>query len=476
MRAHVDRPTPRPAPPARRAASARRPSSRARARCSSGPTARAAATRARAAGPRSSSRPDGADRSSSPAASRTRRTTAWSSPPRSRGCAPCPAGGRACVVTDSRLMIDSMTRWLAGWKRKGWRTAGGDPVKNQDLVRALDAELARHAEVRWHWVRGHETGEGHGHKALNDRADRLAVAASTACSVRGMRLRDALRHDPGGPSFAGLEPDATPKAPGGERRTMANSSSAASSSRDLQERLYAEAAHPAGTARVLLVLQGMDTSGKGGASRHASGWSTRRACASPRSRRRPRRSCAHHFLWRIRRALPAPGHDRRLRPLALRGRPDRAGAAPGPGRRDRAPLRRDQRLRGRARRRGRRDRQVLPAHLPRSSGSGCWRGSTTRPSTGSSTRATSTSASAGPTTRTPTQLALERCSTEHAPWYVVPADRKWYRNWAVGRLLMETLRELDPQYPRPDLDVEGLERRLAPRRRRRRGAGDAGAV
>jgi ribonuclease HI len=91
-----------------------------------------------------------------------------------------PDGGRACVVTDSRLMIDSMTRWLAGWKRKDWRTAGGDPVKNQDLVRALDEELARHAEVRWHWVRGHETGEAHAHKALNDRADRLAVAASHA--------------------------------------------------------------------------------------------------------------------------------------------------------------------------------------------------------------------------------------------------------------------------------------------------------
>ena len=54
-------------------------------------------------------------------------------------------------------MLDSMTKWIAGWKRKGWKTAGGEPVKNQDLVRALDAELARH-DVRWHWVRGHETG------------------------------------------------------------------------------------------------------------------------------------------------------------------------------------------------------------------------------------------------------------------------------------------------------------------------------
>jgi ribonuclease HI len=91
-----------------------------------------------------------------------------------------PDGSRACIVTDSRLMLESMTKWIAGWKRKGWRTAAGDPVANQDLVRALDAEIARHSGVRWHWVRGHETGAQHAHKALNDRADRLAVAASHA--------------------------------------------------------------------------------------------------------------------------------------------------------------------------------------------------------------------------------------------------------------------------------------------------------
>lgn len=91
-----------------------------------------------------------------------------------------PPGSRVCIVTDSRLLLDSMTKWVHGWKRKGWKTASGDPVKNQDLVVALDAEIARHAEVRWHWVKGHETGAEHAHKALNDRADRLAVAASHA--------------------------------------------------------------------------------------------------------------------------------------------------------------------------------------------------------------------------------------------------------------------------------------------------------
>jgi ribonuclease HI len=91
-----------------------------------------------------------------------------------------PAGSSVCIVTDSRLMLDSMTKWIVGWKKKGWKTASGDPVKNQDLVMALEEEIGRHGAVRWHWVRGHETGAEHEHKARNDRADRLAVAAAAA--------------------------------------------------------------------------------------------------------------------------------------------------------------------------------------------------------------------------------------------------------------------------------------------------------
>jgi ribonuclease HI len=94
-----------------------------------------------------------------------------------------PDASQVCIVTDSRLMLDSMTKWIHGWRRKGWKTSSGDPVKNQDLVLALDAEIGRHAHVRWHWVRGHETGAEHAHKALNDRADRLAVAAARAAAV-----------------------------------------------------------------------------------------------------------------------------------------------------------------------------------------------------------------------------------------------------------------------------------------------------
>jgi len=57
-------------------------------------------------------------------------------------------------------------------------------------------------------------------------------------------------------------------------------------------------------------------------------------------------------------------------------------------------------------------------------------------------------------------LAVTRCSTQWAPWYVVPADDKVYRNWAVTRILLETLRLMDPQYPRPKLDVPRLMKRL----------------
>jgi len=51
---------------------------------------------------------------------------------------------------------------------------------------------------------------------------------------------------------------------------------------------------------------------------------------------------------------------------------------------------------------------------------------------------------------------LSKCSTKHAPWYVVPADRKWYRNLIVARTLVETLREMDPQPPKPNFDPKKI--------------------
>ncbi len=52
--------------------------------------------------------------------------------------------------------------------------------------------------------------------------------------------------------------------------------------------------------------------------------------------------------------------------------------------------------------------------------------------------------------------ALERCSTDHAPWHVVPADRKWYRNWAVSTIVRANLEAMDPRTPPPDPDLDGV--------------------
>ena len=75
------------------------------------------------------------------------------------------------VHTDSRYVIDGMTKWLAGWLKRGWKNAAKQPVKNDDLWRAMMEAVAPH-KVRWQWVKGHA---GH---AENERADRLASDAA----------------------------------------------------------------------------------------------------------------------------------------------------------------------------------------------------------------------------------------------------------------------------------------------------------
>ncbi|MAD46726.1 MAG: ribonuclease HI [Oceanospirillaceae bacterium] len=77
---------------------------------------------------------------------------------------------RPCSVvltTDSQYVKQGINDWLAGWKKRGWKTASRQPVKNQDLWQALDKECQRH-EIEWHWVKGHAGHPG------NEKADELA--------------------------------------------------------------------------------------------------------------------------------------------------------------------------------------------------------------------------------------------------------------------------------------------------------------
>jgi ribonuclease HI len=77
---------------------------------------------------------------------------------------------RVELFTDSTYLRSGITSWLEGWRRRGWRTGQGEPVKNQDLWQALDEAIGRH-EITWQWVRGHAGN------TYNELADRLASAA-----------------------------------------------------------------------------------------------------------------------------------------------------------------------------------------------------------------------------------------------------------------------------------------------------------
>jgi ribonuclease HI len=81
---------------------------------------------------------------------------------------------RPCAVTlytDSRYVIDGVTKWLRPWKARGWKTADRQPVKNVDLWQRLEAAKELH-QVDWQWVRGHS---GH---VENERVDQLAREAA----------------------------------------------------------------------------------------------------------------------------------------------------------------------------------------------------------------------------------------------------------------------------------------------------------
>jgi ribonuclease HI len=83
---------------------------------------------------------------------------------------------RVLLYTDSRYLLEGITRWIHGWKRNGWQNSAKQPVKNADLWRRLDEQAARH-DVEWQWVKGHSGDAG------NERADQLANAGVAAIAV-----------------------------------------------------------------------------------------------------------------------------------------------------------------------------------------------------------------------------------------------------------------------------------------------------
>ncbi|MFJ9391350.1 PPK2 family polyphosphate kinase [Nocardioides sp. NPDC101246] len=228
---------------------------------------------------------------------------------------------------------------------------------------------------------------------------------------------------------------------------------------ELQTKLFAskEGEDP---RRVLLILQGMDTSGKGGVLKHTVGLVDPVGVKITSFKAPTDEERAQDFLWRIERAVPEPGYlgvfDRSQYEDVLIGRVRELASAEEIERRYDAindfekrladdgtvilkcmlhisPKEQKKRLRARL--------EDPTKHWKYSPGDIDERQLWDR-------------------YQEAYEIALERTNTEYAPWYLVPSDKKWYRNLAIGELLLETLDRLDLDWPAPRFDIAEEKRRL----------------
>jgi PPK2 family polyphosphate:nucleotide phosphotransferase len=264
-----------------------------------------------------------------------------------------------------------------------------------------------------------------------------------------------LRADPEAVHLAALPTDATPGWEGDKSDGAKALADLAPGLMDLQERLYAER-----TRSVLLVLQGMDTSGKGGTLKHTVGLVDPQGVRITSFKAPTDEERAHDFLWRIERAAPAPGYlgvfDRSHYEDVLIGRVRSLAPAEEIERRYAAINDFEARL-------VEQGTTVLKCMLhisPDEQRERLLARLDTPEKHWKFNPGDLDERALWPAYQEAYQIAIERTSTEHAPWYVVPADRKWYRNLAVGQLLHDTLAQLDPQWPVADFDVDEQRRRL----------------
>ena len=273
-------------------------------------------------------------------------------------------------------------------------------------------------------------------------------------------IAENVRLQPGPVDLSAIETDAAPGFDGKKADGQAALAAMAGELADLQERLWAE--RTAGSERrILLVLQGMDTSGKGGVVRHAVGLIDPQGVRITSFKAPTDEERSHDFLWRIERGLPAAGYvgvfDRshyedvliaKVREFATADEIERrygaindfeaALVAEGTTiikcmlhvSADEQKARLQERLDN-----PEKFYKFNPGDIDERA---LW-----------------------PAYREAYEVALERTNTDIAPWHVIPADKKWFRNLAVAQLLLNALRGLDLQWPEADFDVEEQKRRLA---------------
>ncbi len=276
-----------------------------------------------------------------------------------------------------------------------------------------------------------------------------------------MGFREELRVLPGPVELDGYDTRATPgwdpeeKSAGKEALDLLGPEMA-----DLQERLFANGVEGGDERRILLVLQGMDTCGKGGIVKDAAGLMEPQGLHIRSFKKPTRAELRHDFLWRIRKALPGPGmigvFDRSHYEDVLIGRVHQL-----------APPEEIERRYGAI--------NDFEAELVES---GCTVLKVMLHASKERQAERLLERLEDPTKwwkYNPADLderahwdeymhayevALERTNTDAAPWHVVPAHRKWYRKLAVAHLLLETLRAVGLDWPDPDFDVEAEKKRL----------------
>ncbi|CAN5602189.1 hypothetical protein BH10ACT7_BH10ACT7_19270 [soil metagenome] len=228
----------------------------------------------------------------------------------------------------------------------------------------------------------------------------------------------------------------------------------------LQEQLFAESKF-GGTRSVLLVLQAMDTAGKGGIIRHVVGGVDPQGVHIHAFKVPTEEELKHDFLWRVRKELPKPGtigvFDRshyenvlihRVRGLST---PEVVEANYG--------IIRDF------------EKEIVDSgttiikvmlHISSDEQKARLQERLDRPDKHwKFNPGDIDERQHWPAYQEAYQVAIERTSTPDAPWYVIPADHKWYARWAVQKLLLDALTALDPQWPAADYDVEEQKKRLA---------------
>ena len=271
-------------------------------------------------------------------------------------------------------------------------------------------------------------------------------------------LADVLRVDDGF-SLASVDARSTPGFSGGKAKGKAALADGAAELSALQERLFAEG-RGGGKRSLLLVVQGMDTSGKGGIMRHVVGAVDPQGVALTSFKAPTPQEQSHDFLWRIRRALPEPGtigvFDRSHYEDVLIARV-RDLVPTATWRRRYAAINRFEET---LVRRGTTVVKVM-LHISAEEQKERLLERLDRPEKhwkydpGDVDERVHWDAYAEAYTE-----ALRRCSSQAAPWFVVPADRKWYARWAVHRLLLDHLAAMDPQWPAADFDVAAEKARL----------------